>query len=124
MQGVRTQTFFGRTWKANELIVRCSLKLFEADSLLEYARFYLAQNDKKSARENLTKVKVLIEAVRLYFVQLNPKPYPLLPIPNPAFFLSRRQAGFQPLQGRLFILFYRHLHRQRLDFRRAVKRRL
>ena len=48
--------------EAFNLAVRCGLKLFEADSLLEYTRLYLAQKDKKSARESLTKAKLLIEA--------------------------------------------------------------
>ncbi len=48
--------------EAFSLAARYGLKLHEADSLLEYTRLYLAQKDKKSARESLTKAKLLIEA--------------------------------------------------------------
>jgi tetratricopeptide (TPR) repeat protein len=45
------------------LAARCGMKLFEADSLLEYTRLYLAQKDKKSARENFAKAKALIDEI-------------------------------------------------------------
>ena len=47
--------------EAFSIATRCGMRLFEADCHLEYARFYLASSDKKSAREHLDTAARMID---------------------------------------------------------------